>query len=84
MPNDDMARQAQARALQSEWATDPRWRGIQRDYTATKHQREGGTSYFDQILLTVTGGAASTAVLAGSTEAERFQPAALAPVDADR
>jgi len=44
-------------------------------YTATKHQREAGTSYFDKVLLTVTGGQASTTALAGSTEAAQFQPA---------
>jgi isocitrate lyase len=41
-------------------------------YTATKHQREAGTSYFDQILLAVSGGEAATAALVGSTEAEQF------------
>ncbi|HJR62645.1 MAG TPA: isocitrate lyase [Gemmatimonadaceae bacterium] len=41
-------------------------------YTATKHQREAGTGYFDQVLLTITSGQASTAALAGSTEAEQF------------
>ena len=41
-------------------------------YTATKHQREAGTGYFDQVLQTVSGGQASTAALAGSTEAEQF------------
>ncbi|MGH7678872.1 MAG: isocitrate lyase [Gemmatimonadaceae bacterium] len=41
-------------------------------YTATKHQREAGTAYFDQILMTVTGGESSTAALRGSTEAEQF------------
>jgi isocitrate lyase len=46
-------------------------------YTAVKHQREVGTSYFDQVLLAVTGGQASTAALHGSTEAEQFQPAAM-------
>ncbi|MBL7714136.1 MAG: isocitrate lyase [Bdellovibrionales bacterium] len=43
-----------------------------RGYTATKHQREVGTGYFDQVLMTVTGGESSTAALAGSTEAEQF------------
>jgi isocitrate lyase len=42
-------------------------------YTATKHQREAGTGYFDRVLLTVTGGQASTAALAGSTEKEQFE-----------
>ncbi len=41
-------------------------------YTATKHQREAGTGYFDELLLTIMGGQASTAALAGSTEAEQF------------
>ena len=43
-------------------------------YTATKHQREAGTGYFDTILSTVTGGVASTGALAGSTEAAQFRP----------
>ena len=41
-------------------------------YTATKHQREVGTGYFDKILMTVTGGKAATAAYAGSTEEEQF------------
>jgi isocitrate lyase len=46
-------------------------------YTAVKHQREVGVGYFDQVLMTVTGGIGSTGALAGSTEAEQFhKPAA--------
>jgi isocitrate lyase len=41
-------------------------------YTATKHQREAGTGYFDRLLMTITGGASSTGALEGSTEAEQF------------
>src|SRR5687768_7546806 len=41
-------------------------------YTATKHQREAGTGYFDQILMTITGGESSTGALHGSTESEQF------------
>jgi isocitrate lyase len=41
-------------------------------YTATKHQREAGTGYFDKVLETITGGQASTAALQGSTEAVQF------------
>ena len=41
-------------------------------YTATKHQREVGAGYFDAVLSVVMGGEASTAALAGSTEAEQF------------
>jgi isocitrate lyase len=43
-----------------------------RGYTATRHQREVGTGYFDQVLQTITGGLASTAALDGSTEAAQF------------
>jgi isocitrate lyase len=41
-------------------------------YTATRHQREVGTGYFDQVLMAITGGQASTAALKGSTETEQF------------
>jgi isocitrate lyase len=44
-------------------------------YTATKHQREAGTGYFDLVLNTVSGGKASTAALHGSTEREQFHDA---------
>ncbi len=44
-------------------------------YTATKHQREAGTGYFDKVLDIVTGGEAATAALVGSTEEEQFHPA---------
>ena len=41
-------------------------------YTATKHQREAGTGYFDQLLMTITGGESSTGALHGSTESQQF------------
>jgi isocitrate lyase len=41
-------------------------------YTATKHQREVGAGYFDQVLMTVTAGQASTGALEGSTERAQF------------
>ncbi|WP_071396340.1 isocitrate lyase [Bacillus tuaregi] len=41
-------------------------------YTATRHQREVGTGYFDQVSMVVTGGQSSTTALKGSTEAEQF------------
>jgi isocitrate lyase len=41
-------------------------------YTATRHQREVGTSYFDCVTDLVAGGAASTKALEGSTEAAQF------------
>jgi isocitrate lyase len=40
-------------------------------YTATRHQREVGTGYFDQVAEAINP-AASTTALAGSTEAEQF------------
>jgi isocitrate lyase len=47
-----------------------------RGYTATRHQREVGTGYFDLVARTLSGGEASTTALAGSTEAEQFLQAA--------
>jgi isocitrate lyase len=41
-------------------------------YTATRHQREVGTGYFDAVALAVSGGTASTTALAESTETEQF------------
>ena len=48
-------------------------------YTATKHQREVGTGYFDAVAQVIAGGSSSTTALSGSTEEEQFeeQPAAL-------
>ena len=44
-------------------------------YTATKHQREVGTGYFDAVSMAITGGTASTTAMGGSTEAAQFEPA---------
>jgi isocitrate lyase len=41
-------------------------------YTATRHQREVGTGYFDQVAEVISGGEASTLALEESTEAEQF------------
>jgi isocitrate lyase len=41
-------------------------------YTATKHQREVGTGYFDAVSLAISGGKASTTALCESTEAAQF------------
>lgn len=43
-------------------------------YTATRHQREVGTGYFDAIAIAVSGGSASTTALKESTEAAQFKP----------
>ena len=41
-------------------------------YTATKHQREVGTGYFDDVAQVIAGGESSTTALRGSTEQEQF------------
>jgi isocitrate lyase len=41
-------------------------------YTATRHQREVGAGYFDQVAQAVSGGDSSTLALRGSTEEEQF------------
>ena len=41
-------------------------------YTATKHQREVGTSYFDAVSNTISSGKSSTTAMDGSTESEQF------------
>jgi isocitrate lyase len=41
-------------------------------YTATRHQREVGTGYFDAIASAVSGGEASTVALRESTEVAQF------------
>ncbi len=42
-------------------------------YTATKHQREVGTGYFDEVSQVISGGMSSTLALRGSTEEEQFE-----------
>jgi len=41
-------------------------------YTATRHQREVGTGYFDEVRNVITGGLASTAAMEDSTEVAQF------------
>ena len=41
-------------------------------YTATKHQREVGTSYFDAVSNTISSGESSTTAMKDSTETEQF------------
>ena len=41
-------------------------------YSATRHQREVGAGYFDDVSTVITGGSASTLALSGSTEEEQF------------
>ncbi|MCA9566260.1 MAG: isocitrate lyase, partial [Myxococcales bacterium] len=60
----DMA--AYADLQTAEFASEPT------GYTATRHQREVGTGYFDAVKEVITSGDASTLALAASTEAEQF------------
>jgi isocitrate lyase len=69
----DLARQygtdgmsAYARFQQSEIAAE------QHGYTATKHQHEVGTGYFDDVMKVISAGQSSTTALEGSTEAAQF------------
>ncbi len=57
---------AYSRLQQSEFAAE------KNGYTATKHQREVGTGYFDEVAKVIGGGDASTIALEGSTEAAQF------------
>ena len=41
-------------------------------YSATRHQREVGAGYFDQVATVISGGTASTLALEGSTEQAQF------------
>ena len=41
-------------------------------YTATKHQREVGTGYFDEVMQVIQSGQSSVTALSGSTEEEQF------------
>ena len=56
---------AYVRLQEAEFASE------ERGYTATKHQREVGTGYFDAVA-TIVNPESSTTALAGSTEAEQF------------
>ena len=57
---------AYSRLQQSEFASESN------GYTATKHQHEVGTGYFDEVMKVISSGEASTVALDGSTEAAQF------------
>lgn len=54
---------------EKEFAAEPR------GYTATKHQREVGAGFFDDVTQVITGGKSSITALKGSTEEEQFEEA---------
>ena len=51
---------------QAEFASEPD------GYTATRHQREVGTGWFDAVAVAASGGKSSTTAMAGSTETAQF------------
>ena len=53
-------------------------------YTATRHQREAGAGYFDDVSQVITGGEASTLALKGSTEEEQFDEESAEPQPASQ
>ena len=57
---------AYSKLQQAEFASE------QYGYTATRHQREVGTGYFDEVAQIITGGNSSTTALKGSTEEAQF------------
>ncbi len=57
---------AYAEFQQREFASEPF------GYTATRHQREVGTGYFDEVTQAISEGRSSTTALEGSTETEQF------------
>ncbi len=63
----DRGMAAYSELQQAEFAAEPR------GYTATRHQREVGTSYFDAVAMAISGGQSSTTAMAGSTEAAQFK-----------
>jgi isocitrate lyase len=62
----DAGMAAYSKLQQAEFAAESR------GYTATKHQREVGTGYFDLVAQTIASGASSTTAYQESTETEQF------------
>lgn len=73
----ELARDYQARQMAAYVELQQAEFGAERHgYTATKHQREVGTAYFDAVAQAVSGGSSSLAALKGSTEEDQFKVAA--------
>ena len=73
----DRGMAAYSELQQAEFASE------QDGYSATRHQREVGTGYFDEVAMTISGGQSSTTALADSTEAAQFKKAAAAAIAAE-
>ena len=52
-------------------------------YTATRHQREVGTGYFDAVSMAISGGTSSTTAMGESTESDQFKKASAQPAAAE-
>ena len=63
----DEGMKAYSRLQQAEFASE------EDGYTATRHQREVGTGYFDRVAQAVSGGKSSTTAMEGSTETAQFK-----------
>jgi isocitrate lyase len=62
----DRGMAAYSELQQAEFASEAR------GYTATRHQREVGTGYFDRVATLISGGRSSTTAMAQSTETDQF------------
>ncbi|HEY4127289.1 MAG TPA: isocitrate lyase [Gammaproteobacteria bacterium] len=71
LANDYKARQmaAYVELQQAEFAAE------EQGYSATRHQREVGTGYFDAVTQAIANGQSSLAALTGSTEEAQFKAA---------
>jgi isocitrate lyase len=65
----DRGMAAYSELQQAEFASE------QDGYTATRHQREVGTGYFDAVATAISGGSSSTVALKESTESAQFAAA---------
>ncbi|MFN8829886.1 MAG: isocitrate lyase [Labrys sp. (in: a-proteobacteria)] len=63
----DRGMAAYSELQQAEFASE------ERGYTATRHQREVGTGYFDRVSMTISGGQSSTTAMKESTETAQFR-----------
>jgi hypothetical protein len=62
----DRGMEAYAELQEAEFAAE------KHGYSATKHQQEVGTGYFDDVAQVIAAGLSSTTALRGSTEQEQF------------
>ena len=69
----DLARRYQAEGMKAYSEFQQTEFAAEKDgYTATRHQREVGTGYFDTVAEVISGGKSATLALEDSTEAHQF------------